>query len=661
MGRQIKSQTERDKKPKVLDMVSTLYNELMTSITDERVEEVRKVGSRSRQIGLLTTLMCDSVEKSCIYYTNGSGHIFDGRMYKPFRTEDLAVAVRKILETPRFEFDESMRRNGTIQDICANLKNLIHTRRLNLDRDLVAFSNGVLNLETMEFNRHSKKVAPFCYIDVEYDPAAECYKWNNFLEEVLPVEDVRKILQEFLGCAFIDRRKMKVEAMMILYGAGSNGKSVIAHTIANVLGENNITHFSFDDLLSSSDVSKNTDKLNNKLVNFSEEVSAVHSSRYGDRLKALISGDSLMCRPIYGETYTTESLPMLMANANKLPKMDDSSHGLMRRMIIVEFTRIIPTALQDHLLESKLEQEKSGIINWILEGRARMVSNNGNFTNGDSIALAAESFMAANNSVLEFMFDKNYYPFPETPEQAILPYQHRLTNLYSEYDQWCVSHRYRAISPNEFRVALESAGYAKHRKAVGIVFDVFSRTAFEDAKKRLEDEQKASKLTSQRQTRPLTLHDGRMICRGDYNAASLAHLSRSWVVSMRLAGKLNDALIPAKELGMRENPSLYFYDIQRLVEIAKQLRAYVSEEKLEEFDKEVFTNTNMMQIFNREMREKRMPFRKIGLGLTNQQMFMIPNSSTKDYIIVDNDWEYSDEAAEALIEEVEREQMNKFK
>ena len=75
----------------------------------------------------------------------------------------------------------------------------------------------------------------------------------------------------------------------------------------------------------------------------------------------------------------------------------------------------------------------------------------------------------------------------------------------------------------------------------------------------------------------------------------------------------------------------------------------------------MFTNTNMMQIFNREMREKRMPFRKIGLGLTNQQMFMIPNSSTKDYIIVDNDWEYSDEAAEALIEEVEREQMNKFK
>jgi len=661
-GRPKKSQTERDNKPRVTDMVTILYKELMSSIKADEIVNVKLIANRNKQIGLLTTLMCESIEKSSIYYTNGSGHIFDGRMYYPFRSEDLSVAVRKIVENKKWNFDESMRRNGIIQDICSSLKSLIRTRRLELDRDLIAFRNGVLNLNTLEFFEHTKRVAPFCFIDIDYDPSEECWKWKSFLEEVLPVEEKRLLVQEFLGAAFIDRRKVKIEAMMILYGAGSNGKSVIAHTIANILGEHNVTHFSFDDLLYSQDQSKNTDKLNNKLINYSEEVGAVNSSKFGDRLKALISGDPLMCRPIYGETYTTESIPMLMANANKLPRLDDASHGLLRRMIIIEFDRIIPTCMQDHLLESKLALESSGIFNWILEGRSRLMANNGTFTNGKSIERAAESFMAANNSVLEFMFERNLYPIPETPEEAITPCQHRLAGLFSEYDQWCIQHRYRPVNNNDFRLALESAGYYKHRKPVGIVFDCYGHESTIEAKKKMKEEQDALENGTNKKKRnsvPIVLQDGRIVTRGDYNASKFSHLSRSWVSSMRMAGKLFEAIIPAKELGVKEDPLSLFYDIEKLVQIAKKHRAYLSQERQDAFDKEMVRDTSLMLSFNKQMRDLKKPFRKTCLGLTMTQMFIY--GSVDDYIIVEPDWEYNEEEAKELIREFEKERMSKFK
>ena len=53
------------------------------------------------------------------------------------------------------------------------------------------------------------------------------FLWRMFLDEVLPDKNMQKVLQEFLGSIFVDRRVAKMETMLVLRGSGSNGKSVV--------------------------------------------------------------------------------------------------------------------------------------------------------------------------------------------------------------------------------------------------------------------------------------------------------------------------------------------------------------------------------------------------------------------------------------------------
>ena len=64
---------------------------------------------------------------------------------------------------------------------------------------------------------------------------------------------------------------------------------------------------------------------------------------------------------------------MLMANANKLPMFKDRTKGMLRRIYVIPMTVEIPEIRQDKTLPQKLKDERSGILNWMLDGRDKYV------------------------------------------------------------------------------------------------------------------------------------------------------------------------------------------------------------------------------------------------------------------------------------------------
>lgn len=79
-----------------------------------------------------------------------------------------------------------------------------------------------------QLRKFNKKYKQTTQLNFDYNPDEHPYYWTEiFLDRVLPDSVSQRVLQEFMGAIFIDRRKVKLEKMLILYGAGSNGKSVI--------------------------------------------------------------------------------------------------------------------------------------------------------------------------------------------------------------------------------------------------------------------------------------------------------------------------------------------------------------------------------------------------------------------------------------------------
>ena len=112
---------------------------------------------------------------------------------------------------------------------------------------LINLQNG-----TFEINSKGIQLRPFDRADFityqlpfEYDTQAKAPIWQKYLDRVVPDKERQDVLAEFLGYIFLKHgSSLKLEAALILYGGGANGKSVFYEIVKALLGRENISHYS---------------------------------------------------------------------------------------------------------------------------------------------------------------------------------------------------------------------------------------------------------------------------------------------------------------------------------------------------------------------------------------------------------------------------------
>lgn len=309
------------------------------------------------------------IKKSTLKYFHGSVYWYNGKIYVPIINDVLYRALNLYL-----------RKIGVgNSDILQGLKYLISEvfRSLKLwcmldpTFHIQAYRNGVLDLTTRELHPFSPDFHVIYLHDFDYDPKAKCPLWMEFLKTVLPEKESRHILQMYLGLCTFDRGKMtdKVENCLMLYGNGSNGKSVIFETVSGIFGKENVSGIGLLSLIKGGDERmRNIAAIDGKVVNVCPEVQAKDISGYEDAFKALCSGEGQYGRKIGGNVYAVRNVPWLIFNMNALPKSTDGSHGFFRRFLYVIFGYIVPDEMQNKHLAYDLRQEYPGILNWIIRG-----------------------------------------------------------------------------------------------------------------------------------------------------------------------------------------------------------------------------------------------------------------------------------------------------
>jgi putative DNA primase/helicase len=157
-----------------------------------------------------------------------------------------------------------------------------------------------------------------------------------------------------------------------------------------------------------------------------EESSYVKS----DKFKAMVSGDPINVERKYGDSFMWEPTVKYVFATNEMPTFSGLNYGLVRRIKIIPFNRIIEDHKKDTRLTDKLGTELSGILAWAMAGAKRLAENGFKFTEcAQSVNKIGE--FKENISAAILFYNENYTL--GTSDEDFLSND----ELYENYVHWC--------------------------------------------------------------------------------------------------------------------------------------------------------------------------------------------------------------------------------
>ena len=273
---------------------------------------------------------------------------------------------------------------------------------------------------------------------------------------MLPDEDCRRVLAEYMGYIFTNG--LKLEKAAILYGSGANGKSVFFEVVNALIGSDNICSYSLQNLTKYDSYQRA--ELSNKLLNYATEINGKLEASV---FKQLVSGEPVEARQIYGRPFVMREYAKLMFNCNELPREVEQTNAFFRRFLIIPFAQTIPEAEQDpELAEKIIRHELSGVFNWMLDGLRRLLRQR-KFTQSAMVREQVEEFRRESDSVALFLDEEGYRP-ADGQSAFIL-----LKEMYGSYRQFCNENGYAPCSLRTLSKRIKSAGFNMRKTMYGQV------------------------------------------------------------------------------------------------------------------------------------------------------------------------------------------------
>lgn len=343
------------------------------------------------------------------------------------------------------------------------------TPEINKDTVLINLKNGTFEISPQGTNLRPFDRADFItyQLPFEYNPQAIAPLFEAYLNRVLPDKERQKVLAEYIGYVFIKHgsNALKEEKALVLYGTGANGKSVFFEIINSLLGIENVSSFSLQSLTNDNGYFRA--KLANKLLNYASEI---NGNLEASIFKQLVSGEPVEARLPYGQPFILKQYAKLIFNCNELPKDVEHTNAYFRRFLIIPFDVTIPQQEQDKQLHTKIiENELSGVFNWVLEGLNRLLEQK-RFSECEAAQRAVEQYRIESDSVQMFLTEHAY----KVSATIEIP----LKEVFSEYRNYCIESGFKACSVRTLADRLRNAGFQTERKGYGMAVNAEKKSFF---------------------------------------------------------------------------------------------------------------------------------------------------------------------------------------
>ncbi len=325
---------------------------------------------------------------------------------------------------------------------------------LDADPMFLGCQNGVIDLKVGTLLTPNPAMLISKCANVIFDRAAECPNWINFLNEAfLNDQNTIKYMQKALGYSLTG--DVSEELVHFCSGFGRNGKTLFTNVIYTLMGDYSIV-VDTDILMRSDQQSASSPtpeivRLQGKRFAVANEIE--EGRRLNDKhLKILASKQAITARDMYSKPIDFMPQHKIWVTTNHNPTITDQTNGAWRRLRIIPFKYQVPLDEVDYQLEDKLLEERSGILNWLIEGCQLWLKDR--LEPSDAILEAVDTYKKENDTVGIFL-DECCLLDSELSVSINL--------LYSCYKKWCTANSYRPYSNCNLSKKLSERGVSKTR------------------------------------------------------------------------------------------------------------------------------------------------------------------------------------------------------
>jgi putative DNA primase/helicase len=220
----------------------------------------------------------------------------------------------------------------------------------------------------------------------------------KYLHDVLYPAEVRTAVE---CMAYTLYRDNPFEVITLLFGYGSNGKSVFTDTLTALHGTKNVSNVSLSGILKNQFALSD---LEGKDVNIDSELSNI--TIYDTAiLKKLTGRQPIRIERKNQRAYDTKLHTKLWFSANKIPQTADNSDAYYRRIPVISFPHKFEGQNADPDLSRKLttEEELSGVFNVLMIALRRILHNKGIYLNEKTIQERRDKYEMASNPIGSFI------------------------------------------------------------------------------------------------------------------------------------------------------------------------------------------------------------------------------------------------------------------
>lgn len=317
-------------------------------------------------------------------------------------------------------------------------------------------TDGKTSIGRYRFEPHLRGDMITKMAEVDYDPGAECPFFLQFLERLQPDRKMQIFLQIFHAYALMiggnDEQKV-----LYHYGTGANGKSAfvevlgrMAGTYRTVVAPETITG---DGQRAGQQASPDIARLHNARLATIEELPK-NAPLKEELIKALSGGTKMTARFLQKEIFEFEPIFTPILTGNFKPSISGSDYGIWRRVLIVlwgvtlpEEERMLPSQLA-----AKLDAERSGILNWLIDGLVTYLGCGLTSFIPESVTDFTKEYRNDRDNVGVFAEQCLVYSEGEKIQAGPL---HKL------YEEWCAMNGLTAAKQRSFGDRLVELGYKK--------------------------------------------------------------------------------------------------------------------------------------------------------------------------------------------------------
>ena len=350
------------------------------------------------------------------------------------------------------------------KNIAATLKEarpMLEVEQRNLDADEFMLNTPTLTYDLRQGTKYPLEHRPEHFITKQttVDPSSDGADiWAAALDTFFLKDiDLIDYVQRMVGLSAIG--KVYVEALIIAYGEGRNGKSTFWNVIARVLGtySGNISA----DMLTVGcrrNVKPELAEAKGKRMLIAAELEEGMRLNTAN-VKQLCSTDEIYAEKKYKDPFSYTPTHTLVLYTNHLPKVGAIDKGTWRRLIVIPFdAKIEGSADIKNYADYLFEKAGGAILTWVIEGARKVIADNYKIDPPQKVRDAIEHYKESNDWLSYFLSERC---------ELDPAYVEKSSEVYNEYRIFCTQVGEFTRSTTDFYTALETVGFERYRDRKG--------------------------------------------------------------------------------------------------------------------------------------------------------------------------------------------------